>query len=142
MISLTEAMLYPGVGWLGSTNLATGRGTDAPCERIGAPWIHPVAFAATLRAAEVPGTRFVPIWFVPRERQYKGERCGGVQILIVDWNAFDPMKLGLALAVTLRAPLSLGMEAGRYLAYAGRPGVVPGHPRGPGLPGDRVSLAG
>ncbi len=103
MRSLTQAMLYPGVGWLEATNLATGRGTDAPFERIGAPWIDPAAFAATLRAAEVPGTRFVPTWFVPRERQYKGERCGGVQILIVDWNAFDPMKLGLALAVTLRA---------------------------------------
>ena len=66
-------------------------------------WIDPVAFAAALRAAKVPGTRFVPIWFVPRERQYRDQRCGGVQILIVDWNVFDPMKLGLALAVTLRA---------------------------------------
>ena len=103
MRSLTEAMLYPGVGWLESTNLATGRGTDTPFERVGAPWIDPVAFAAALRAAEVPGTRFVPIWFVPRERQYKDQRCGGVQILIVDWNVFDPMKLGLALAVSLRA---------------------------------------
>ena len=36
MRSLTEAMLYPGVGWLESTNLATGRGTDTPFERIGA----------------------------------------------------------------------------------------------------------
>ncbi len=37
MRSLTEAMLYPGVGWLEATNLATGRGTDTPFERIGAP---------------------------------------------------------------------------------------------------------
>ncbi len=103
MRSLTEAMLYPGVGWLEATNLATGRGTDTPFERIGAPWIDPVAFAAALRAADVPGVRFVPIWFVPRERQYKGERCGGVQILIVDWSRFDPLRLGLTLAVTLQA---------------------------------------
>jgi uncharacterized protein YbbC (DUF1343 family) len=102
MRSLTEAMLYPGVGWLESTNLATGRGTDAPFERVGAPWIDPAAFARALRSAEVPGTRFVPIWFTPRERQYKGQRCGGVQLEIVDWNAFEPIKLGLALAVTLR----------------------------------------
>jgi uncharacterized protein YbbC (DUF1343 family) len=101
--SLTEAMLYPGVGWLESTNLATGRGTDTPFERVGAPWVDPVAFAEALRATGVPGARFVPIWFVPRERQYKGERCGGVQILIADWKAFDPIKLGLALAVTLKA---------------------------------------
>ncbi len=45
----------------------------------------------------------MPIWFVPRERQYKGERCGGVQIMMTDWKAFDPMKLGLTLARTLKA---------------------------------------
>ena len=103
MRTLTEAMLYPGVGWLEATNLATGRGTDTPFERVGAPWIEPSPFAAALNAADVPGTRFVPIWFVPRERQYKGERCGGVQIMMTDWKAFDPMKLGLTLARTLKA---------------------------------------
>jgi uncharacterized protein YbbC (DUF1343 family)/CubicO group peptidase (beta-lactamase class C family) len=102
MRSLTEALLYPGVGWLEATNLATGRGTDAPFERVGAPWIDPAGFSAALGAALVPGARFVPIWFRPAERQYKGERCGGVQILITDWSSFDPLKLGLALAVTLR----------------------------------------
>ncbi len=45
----------------------------------------------------------MPIWFVPHERQYKDERCGGVQITIVNWQEFEPMKLGLALALTLRA---------------------------------------
>ena len=46
MRSLTEALLYPGVGLLEATNLATGRGTDTPFERVGAPWIDPRAFAA------------------------------------------------------------------------------------------------
>ena len=45
MRSLNEAILYPGVGLLESTNLATGRGTDTPFERVGAPYIDPVAFA-------------------------------------------------------------------------------------------------
>ncbi len=36
MRSLTEALLYPGVGLLEATNLATGRGTDTPFERLGA----------------------------------------------------------------------------------------------------------
>jgi uncharacterized protein YbbC (DUF1343 family)/CubicO group peptidase (beta-lactamase class C family) len=102
MRSLTEAFLYPGVGWLESTNLATGRGTDTPFERVGAPWIDPITFAEALHSTRLPGVRFVPIWFTPTERQYKGERCGGVQILITDWNAFEPLKLGLSLAVTLR----------------------------------------
>nr|WP_303652665.1 exo-beta-N-acetylmuramidase NamZ domain-containing protein [Paludisphaera mucosa] len=102
MRSLTEALLYPGVGWLEGTNLATGRGTDTPFERVGAPWIKPVEWARSLDAMAIPGVGFTPIEFSPTERQYKGEKCGGVQIQITDRAAFDPIKLGLALALTLR----------------------------------------
>ena len=38
MRSLTEAILYPGIGLLETTNLSVGRGTDTPFEVIGAPW--------------------------------------------------------------------------------------------------------
>jgi uncharacterized protein YbbC (DUF1343 family) len=102
MRSLTEALLYPGVGLLEATNLATGRGTDTPFERVGAPWIKPAAFAVTLSSSAVPGVRFVPIYFMPRERQFAGERCGGVQILVTSWDDFDPLKLGIVLALELR----------------------------------------
>ena len=102
MRSLTEAMLYPGVGWMEGTNLATGRGTDTPFERVGAPWIEPTVWAEALSKLNLPGVAFTPIEFVPSERQYSGERCGGVQILITDWSTFDPMKFGLGLALTLR----------------------------------------
>ncbi len=103
MRSLTEAILYPGVGVLEATNLATGRGTDTPFERVGAPWIDPVRFATALNYAAIPGVRFVPIYFTPSERQHARVRCGGVQILLVNWEAFDPLVLGITLAVTLRA---------------------------------------
>ena len=39
MRSLTEAVLYPGIGLLETTNLSVGRGTDTPFEVVGAPWI-------------------------------------------------------------------------------------------------------
>jgi uncharacterized protein YbbC (DUF1343 family)/CubicO group peptidase (beta-lactamase class C family) len=103
MRSLTEALLYPGVGLLEATNLATGRGTDAPFERVGAPWIEPAKFAASLNSAAVPGVRFVPIYFTPSQRQYAGERCGGVQILVTSWAELDPLSLGVTLARELRA---------------------------------------
>jgi uncharacterized protein YbbC (DUF1343 family) len=102
MRSLTEALLYPGVGLLEATNLATGRGTDTPFERIGAPWIDPAAFTAAISKTAVPGARFVPIYFAPRERQYAGQRCGGVQILVTNWDEFDPLRLGAVLALELR----------------------------------------
>jgi uncharacterized protein YbbC (DUF1343 family)/CubicO group peptidase (beta-lactamase class C family) len=103
MRSLTEALLYPGVGLLEATNLATGRGTDTPFERVGAPWIDPQPFAAALNAAQVPGVRFVPIEFRPTRRQYAGLRCGGVYLVVTDWSRFDPLRLGMTLAVQLRA---------------------------------------
>jgi uncharacterized protein YbbC (DUF1343 family)/CubicO group peptidase (beta-lactamase class C family) len=102
MRSLTEALLYPGVGLLEATNLATGRGTDTPFERVGAPWIEPTTFADALNALDLPGVRFVPIRFQPTERQYAGEDCGGVFLQIVDREPFDPIALGLGLAATLR----------------------------------------
>jgi uncharacterized protein YbbC (DUF1343 family) len=132
MRSLTEALLYPGVGLLEATNLATGRGTDTPFERVGAPWIDSAEFAGGLSKAAVPGVRFVPVYFTPRERQYAGMRCGGVQILLTNWDEFDPLRLGVALALELRRqyPTKWGPEGlNRLLAHratyddilAGRP---------------------
>ena len=102
MRSLTEALVYPGVGLLEATNLATGRGTDTPFERVGAPWVEPAPFAAALNSAAVAGVRFVPIYFTPTERQHSGRRCGGVQILVTNWSEFDPLRLGMTLATRLR----------------------------------------
>ena len=43
----------------------------------------------------LPGVRFVPARFTPRERQYaKGQECQGVQIALTDWATFEPVDLG------------------------------------------------
>ncbi|WP_422926224.1 exo-beta-N-acetylmuramidase NamZ domain-containing protein [Singulisphaera sp. PoT] len=101
MRSLTEALIYPGIGLLEATNLATGRGTDTPFERVGAPWIDPRAFASYLNAQNIPGARFLPVRFSPKERQYAGQDCGGVLISISDWSRFDPVHLGISFAAAL-----------------------------------------
>ncbi len=102
MRSLTEAMLYPGVGLLETTNLSVGRGTDTPFEIIGAPWIDPVSFARDLNAEHLPGVRFVPVQFTPDASKYQDQKCGGVNIIITDRKTFHPLRTGLWLAVTLR----------------------------------------
>jgi uncharacterized protein YbbC (DUF1343 family) len=103
MRSLTEALLYPGVGLLEASNLATGRGTDTPFERVGAPWIDPTEFARALDDLGLPGVRFVPIRFTPTARQYAGQECGGVYLAVTDWARFDPIDLGIGMATVLRA---------------------------------------
>ena len=102
MRSLTEALIYPGIGLLELSNLATGRGTDTPFERFGAPWVDPVAFALELNALDLPGVRFAPIRFTPKERQYQGEECGGVLLDVTDRARIEPVRLGIAVALTLR----------------------------------------
>ena len=61
MRSLTQALLYPGVGLLETTNVSVGRGTDPPFEWIGAPWIDGRQLAAALAERNLPGVRFVPV---------------------------------------------------------------------------------
>lgn len=102
MRSPIEALLYPGVGLLEASNLATGRGTDTPFERVGAPWIDPVEFANALNRSGLDGVRFTPIRFTPSERQFAGEECGGVYVAITDRDRFEPIALGIELAHTLR----------------------------------------
>lgn len=102
MRSPAEALLYPGVGLLEGTNLATGRGTDTPFERVGAPWIDPRKFSEGLNNLGLAGVRAVPLKFTPSERQYKGQECGGVYLTVTDRDAFDPVALGVGMATVLR----------------------------------------
>ena len=102
MRSLTEAILYPGVGLLEATNIATGRGTDTPFERVGAPWIDARAWAAALNALNLPGVRFLPTSFTPTERQYAKEKCNGVFVQMTDRDRISGVDVGLAMAATLR----------------------------------------
>ncbi len=102
MRSLTEALLYPGVGVIEGTNVSVGRGTDTPFEILGAPWIDPQAFWQRLQQEQLPGVCFVPTWFTPTASKHKDTRCGGVQIAITDRAAIDPVAVGFALACALR----------------------------------------
>lgn len=102
MRSLTQALLYPGIGLWETTNISVGRGTDTPFERIGAPWMNGVDLARRLQSEQLPGIAFVPFEFTPDSSKYANELCGGVQFMIVDRSTFDPLRTGIAVAVALR----------------------------------------
>ena len=103
MRCLNQAVLYPGVGLLEMTNVSVGRGTDTPFEVIGAPWIRERELAAHLNAAGLPGVRFVPMRFTPDSSKFPNESCGGVNIVITDRAALNPLKVGIQLMCSLRA---------------------------------------
>ncbi len=102
MRNLNQAILYPGIGLLEFTNLSVGRGTDTPFEIIGAPWLDARAVARQLNAIKLAGVAFIPTQFTPSASKFSGESCDGVQILITDRAAIDPLHVGLAIALTLR----------------------------------------
>jgi len=102
MRSLAEATLYPGIGLLETTNVSVGRGTDTPFELLGAPWIDGQQFASHLNSQRIAGVRFVPLRFTPRSSVYKGEDCGGVNMIVTDRVKFRAVQTGLEIAVALR----------------------------------------
>jgi uncharacterized protein YbbC (DUF1343 family) len=102
MRSLTEATLYPGIGLLETTNVSVGRGTDTPFEVVGAPWIDGRQLAAYLNSRRIPGVRFVPVRFTPNGSVFKGEECGGVNIIVTERDRFQPVFNGLEMALALR----------------------------------------
>ena len=99
--SLTEAILYPGVGMIESANISVGRGTATPFEIIGAPWIDGDRLARYLTGRHLPGIAFEAVAFTPGERPYARHRCGGVRMKVVDRNALDVARLGVELAAAL-----------------------------------------
>ena len=102
MRNITEAILYPGIGMIETTNISVGRGTDTPFELAGAPWITAEDLARYLNAREIAGVRFVPVYFTPGSSIYASERCGGVNIVLTDRNALDGPEMGIELASALQ----------------------------------------
>jgi len=99
--SLTEATLYPGVALVEGTNISVGRGTDTPFELAGAPWIRGRELAQYLNARNISGLRFVAVSFTPSASMHAGQKCEGINIILVDRNAFDAPELGIELASAL-----------------------------------------
>ncbi|MHC4673105.1 MAG: exo-beta-N-acetylmuramidase NamZ domain-containing protein [Planctomycetota bacterium] len=98
MRNLTEAILYPGVGLIESSNISVGRGTDEPFERFGAPWIDARKLAAALNDSGLKGVRFVPIEFTPASSKHAGKKCGGVHIMVTDRESINPVLVGITIA--------------------------------------------
>jgi uncharacterized protein YbbC (DUF1343 family) len=101
MRTMAAAILYAGLCLVEWTNRSVGRGTDRPFEMVGAPWIEPRSFAASLQAAQIPGVQFIPVFFTPKSSKHKGVRCGGVSLTITNTEKLNSVLLGLTLVSVL-----------------------------------------
>ena len=102
---LAENFLYPGIEILQEAGVSVGRGTPAPFEMFGAPWIRGGDLAAALVTRKIPGVSFAPARFTPSEAPYKGQECEGVTVnLTANVNeraALRSVQMGLAIADVL-----------------------------------------
>jgi uncharacterized protein YbbC (DUF1343 family) len=114
MRSLTQALLYPAIGLLETTNLSVGRGTDTPFEVFGATWLDERELALRLNGLNLPGVVFVPVRFTPDASKFAGEECGGVNVLIIDRDAFEPVRTGFSVAHVLRTTYSKRWDLDAY----------------------------
>jgi uncharacterized protein YbbC (DUF1343 family) len=96
------AIMYPGIGGFESTNMAVGRGTDAPFLWFGAPWLDSARLVATLNAAGLPGVRFRAESKTPEKDIYAGKLCYGVRMEITDRAAVRPMDIFVRAVCALR----------------------------------------
>ncbi len=121
--SVGAAALYPGTAFAEYTNLSVGRGTDAPFEQVGAPWIATDAeaqkLADTLNARKLTGVTFAPVSFTPaKPYPYAGQTIHGVRMTATDRERLDAPAMGAELLAAIRAqyPTQLQMtRAGKLI---------------------------
>jgi uncharacterized protein YbbC (DUF1343 family) len=102
MPTVDTAVVYPGSVMFEGTNVSEGRGTTRPFEIIGAPYIDPRELIDELEKDNLPGIVFRPLHFEPTFHKYSGELSGGIQIHVIDHNAFKPVITGVAIIGAIR----------------------------------------
>jgi len=97
MPSYESALLYPGTCLIEGTNLSEGRGTDAPFQLTGAPWVDADCVAGMFNDCGYEGVVAEAVQFVPAGRKFEKVQCGGVKLRITDAKKIRPVSAGLAL---------------------------------------------
>jgi uncharacterized protein YbbC (DUF1343 family)/CubicO group peptidase (beta-lactamase class C family) len=99
--SLIEATLYPGVAMVEGANISVGRGTAAPFELVGAPWMSARELTDYLRGRKVPGVSFSPAVFTPAEGIFMNEECHGTRITLTDREKLDAGVMGIEIVTAI-----------------------------------------
>jgi uncharacterized protein YbbC (DUF1343 family)/CubicO group peptidase (beta-lactamase class C family) len=122
--SLTQTALYPGVAMIEGANMSVGRGTNAPFELFGAPWIDGQRLANYLNERAIAGVEFDATTFTPAEGPYARKLCRGVRIALRDRNALDAPALGVEIASALHTLYPEQFTLGDTLGMVGARSVL------------------
>lgn len=90
---LSSAQIYPLTVFLEGTTLSEGRGTDAPFEQLGAPWLDGEGLVAVLN--DLKGLHAEPVRFTPASSKHVGVKHAGVEVSgvrLAQTGPFDPLR--------------------------------------------------
>ncbi|HEY1924775.1 MAG TPA: DUF1343 domain-containing protein [Candidatus Acidoferrum sp.] len=117
--TLKGSIIYPGLEILQNAGVSVGRGTEAPFEEFGAPWIVGEDVANDLNALRLPGLRFSDRPFIPVSGLYGGRRCGGVGIRVTDKQAVRSIRMGIEIATILRKRYPNDFDPSKLMVLVG-----------------------
>jgi uncharacterized protein YbbC (DUF1343 family) len=117
--TLKGSIIYPGLEILQNAGVSVGRGTEAPFEEFGAPWIVGEDVANDLNALRLPGLRFSDQPFIPVSGLYGGRRCGGVGIRVTDKQAVRSIRMGIEIATILKKRYPNDFDPSKLMVLVG-----------------------
>src|SRR5438067_9625 len=97
MPTLDSASVFPGTVHLEGTQMSEGRGTTRPFEIMGAPYVEAGELARQLEGFGLPGVKFRATNFLPTFQKHAGVPCGGVQVHVLEREAYRPVLSGVAI---------------------------------------------
>jgi uncharacterized protein YbbC (DUF1343 family) len=104
--SMESLFHYPGLCLFEGTNLSVGRGSDAPFEQIGAPWLDTAAVLARVRSARLSGVKFRGVSFTPArpgDGKFQDTSVAGIRLEVTDHLTYDPTATAVHLLAAIRA---------------------------------------
>lgn len=88
MPTWSAAAVYPGAVMLEGANLSEARGCTRPFEMMGAPFLDHTELIRALENLELPGVRFIPVFFKPEFNKFASQVCKGVLTVPTDFSRF------------------------------------------------------
>jgi uncharacterized protein YbbC (DUF1343 family) len=133
MPTLETALVYPGGCLVEGTNLSEGRGTTAPFQMVGAPFLDGKSLAQGLAELGTPGALIRPVSFRPTFEKHAGVACSGVMVHVTNPRLFRPVATYLSLITLARAqaPDSFAFRTAPYEFETEKPAfdLLTGSPR-------------
>ena len=122
--TIKGSILYPVIEILQSAGVSVGRGTEAPFEEFGAPWLNGHEVAESLNARNLPGVYFAGKPFIPIAGLYAGQRCGGVAVRVTDRAKVRAMRTGLEIAAILQKLYPKQFDVSKLIELVGNSDTV------------------